>query len=264
MQLGVWGWSTPWQKLIAMGSVFLGYELALDAALAVLLGAVVLILLLRARWEFSRACLLAGGMLLVTFLVLPRQLTASGGASADVRFFPVALLLLAASVSWRLPRRLAAPLYVAALVALAGRVVEIGWSWARISGTVQEGLAVVAQVPPEARFATIVMSQPDRRIRTMRHIGAYAVAQQHAIPASFYAVQGAQPIFYRRPQDWEMNGNPDRLAPDYLQRHLPKFDNVLGCHLDEAHRSWLSAHHHRVVTRGAFTLWEVAKASHSR
>ena len=91
------------------------------------------------------------------------------------------------------------------------------------------------------------------------HLASYAAILTGSISSDWWAKEGAQPLYFRHPEEWDTNTHPDSFQPTYLDTKLTTFDYVWGCQLDALHRGYLRQRAVRVATGGNCELWKLGQ-----
>jgi hypothetical protein len=96
--------------------------------------------------------------------------------------------------------------------------------------------------------------------RGQLHLASYSLILTQSISSDFWAAQGVQPLYFRKPEDWATETEtPHRYDPATLDRRLEKFDHIWGCRLDEAHQGYVESRGELVARGDACALWRVRR-----
>lgn len=254
-------WATMGEKLVGVAGLFLSYVYWLDGMLLLMILFTFGLLTWRGWLRVSRTYFWLGALFFLLFLICPKQATIGGGSGADDRFVLPATLLILLSARIVAPRRWTKTLGILVLTCLIARCGEITWEWSRLGLKTARLTAALDQVRPDSRIYVLYRIPEDLReaklARANLHVASYEIIRRQAIPGNFYAVRGAEPIFFRDPAQWADSESPRILQRGYLDRQLPKFDYVWGCYLDSSHVGYLSQRAHVVSTADECSLWQL-------
>jgi hypothetical protein len=192
-------WSTIPAKLRHALVLLTGYDLKVDAAVAVLL-AVAFLLAWRAgklRFHPAGAGLAAAFWLL--FFVSPAQFLT--GTDADTRFVLPAGVFTLLAVTIRIPRRMGTIACSLALAALIMRLGLVAWTWQGQDRLMAANIEFFDNVPRGARIYPIFEFSSDLREgkfeRPLYHIVSWATVRRDAIVPTNFAVKGQHPVVER-------------------------------------------------------------------
>jgi hypothetical protein len=172
----VWAYKQAiWQKAMR-DTIFAADTIAL-------LAIVLLLALALLRRRIDPRLGIAGGLLLLLSLAVPRHI--SGGDYADYRLITSGLMVCALSLTF------AAPLWAWVLAAahIALRLAATTHSWQTDSATTERLLTALDHLPTGARLASaVVVDRSHWQLNHFEHIGAYAVVRRHALVNANFAV----------------------------------------------------------------------------
>ena len=255
-------WSGLSDKAIAIASPFLGYNYKLDAAAALVLFSVLLYCAIRGRLSVTPVLFGPALVLLAGFLLCPKQLTPEGGSAADGRFIAPAFVLLLLSLTVTLPRHGKLVLSIA-FVAVLLRIGDISWHWREMARSTAAMVSALERVEPSSRiyvlFPMPLNNEHNKILRSNLHAASYAIIARQAIPSNFYAVRGAQLLYFREPSRWAADESPQVFDQQYLNRHLGGFDYLWGCNLDERYLSYIRPRAAFVADGDICSLWKLPK-----
>ena len=258
---GLIEWGSLTKKATALGSVFLGFRYDLDVAAVLLLATAVAIAAFRGGIRFHPGLLTLAAAFLCGSILCPSQLAPGGGDGADARFVPAGMVFLFLSCTVSCSRRAARFALVLAFAAMLLRFGEVAWNLLRSSAAAEAQIAALKEVNPNSRIYSIFLTpenrQEEKRTRTNLHLASYALILKQSVSSDIYARRGAQPLFFRNPADWESRQRPATFDRAYLDQRLSRFDYVWGCHLDPAHRHYLSGRATLVASGDICDLWRL-------
>jgi hypothetical protein len=150
---------------------------------ATLIATILLIALALLRRRIDPRLGLAGGLLLVLSIAVPRHI--SGGDYADYRLITAGLMVCGLALTFPAPRW--ATVLAGAHVAL--RLALTTHSWQADSATTARLLTALDHLPQGARLASaVVVDRSQWPLNHFEHIGAYAVIRKHALVNANFAV----------------------------------------------------------------------------
>jgi hypothetical protein len=206
-------------------------------------------------WWFGKLAAARTGVILslaflLVFLILPNEWRAGG--SIDKRFATAGLILLALSLQAQAPRRLAIGLCCVVGMAWSVRAGEIMLHWSRLS-LEEERMESMFQTIERGSLIIPIMHYSNQREqakyeRAHEHFVSLAIVERHSVPATFVAVEGAQPVVFRHPERFRMN-----------PPHLESYDYAWACGLHNEDRAALEAIATPVASGDWCSVWKIDK-----
>ena len=207
-------WSTAAMKLRHALTLLIGYDARVDVAVGLGLLMAVGIALVWGRMRVQPEAGLLAIVFWAAFLISPTFLLT--GADADTRFvLPAGVLTLLAiridGKPWA--GRLATGI---ALAVLTFRIGTIAQEWRREARLIMENIALLDQIPRNARVYPIFEGSRDpaegKRERPLYHSVSWATVHRDAIVPTTFTVRGQHPV-NERDGFWFKEYNPE-ISPD--------------------------------------------------
>jgi hypothetical protein len=257
-QAGQIEFSSLMQKARHSMMLLIGYDMFVDAAIALLLLATLI-----AAWKYGRFRLhpdifSLGVIFAVLFLVMPHYLLT--GSDADTRMLIGAGVFLLLGTTCDLPPRTGKVLYCIAVSALLARVAFCGWVWRSQSDFVAGHVDFLNTIPVGARVYPILRLPDDPKTnkfeRVLIHIPDLATVLRNAIVPTTFAVVGQHSLVERKPLWFR---DIDRAQPQAFSWNKleQEYDVIWQYGQDHSLRTVLDSRYHLAGQHGDARLYRI-------
>jgi hypothetical protein len=253
--------SSPLEKLVGLGNVFLSNIWQLDTIRVLLIAGAATILIVRRHASIRIEPLVATIALLAAYLVIPKQMTPGGGSGADMRLTLPFYVLLAASFTVR-TTALSKWSFVVVLAVSTCWLGGLLLSWMDMSRRTAAVVETADRVPPGLRVLPVTSLDAShnetRRRRGILHAASYSVVRRHAVTANFFAMAGGQPVIFRDSTAWPTMDVLESGSFQVLQPIAARYDFILGCYFPNEAKTAITAIGAQAVANDyPCTLWRM-------
>ncbi len=248
-------WNTISGKLVGFLAVTRTYSVRFDAILLLALVLICGIVLATSRpLRIAPVPAAIGAALLVSYLVLPASVNPAAGSGLDGRFIVPALLLLCMVPRLGNAKAARAALSVLFIGIFAIRLGFIENVWRGLSYQTGRIVTVLSMLPMGASLYPVVefsgTMDEIKRGMTLVDAPCYLIPTKQIIDPRLWAVRGAQPIQFRHPLPFKLNGRIDFFRQyDYVWTFAPRQEVIL----------YLAGHADLMAQTDGFKLWRLRK-----
>lgn len=254
-------WNNLIAKLINLFSVINSYNILIDSITALLILTSVVVMARFARscricWPTFTVGLIFGAL----FLIHPKIML--GASGVDVRYVPVAVILMTLSLNFGVKRRLAGLAMATFLGAMSVRQVEIWQAWSYLSRQTEAQLALADQVPKGSRVLPLVTLTEglgkDKYDRPFMHTVMYLTLYRHCFIPTTFANRGLSLLTFRtEPACSRGIPPPDPTNRERWNRFLDEADYVWAYKVNKNSQDFLAHRALKVDERGGVVLFRI-------
>lgn len=235
--------STLPQKLRHAAVLLIGYDLTVDAVVALLLAAAAGAAWKYGKFRFDGDFGALGVVFAALFVLMPWWLLT--GSDADTRMVLGAGVFLLLGLTCELPPTAGKAIYAVALTAFVVRIAFCGWVWTRQSEFIGGHVAFLNAVPAGARVYPMMHFSDDAKAnkfdRVLRHVPDLATVQREAIVPTTFAVPGQHSIVERTPRWYRLPADLAHPEAFDWERVAKEYDVIWQFGADPALRSLLDS-----------------------